>query len=71
MENNSRKGIFYGLVGVATLVVAIIGATYAYFSVTQTSEDYLYGKAATAGLNVNVDVAPLPSDELNVTIPVN
>ena len=54
MENNSRKGIFYGLVGVATLVVAIIGATYAYFSVTQTSEDYLYGKAATAGLNVNV-----------------
>ena len=54
MENNSRKGIFYGLVGVATLVVAIIGATYAYFSVTQTSDDYLYGKAATAGLNVNV-----------------
>jgi len=30
-ENNGR-GIFYGVIGVATLVVAIIGATFAYFS---------------------------------------
>ena len=34
MEENNRKGpgIFYAVVGVATLVVAIIGATFAYFS---------------------------------------
>lgn len=33
-EENNRKGpgIFYAVVGVATLVVAIIGATFAYFS---------------------------------------
>jgi len=33
-ENNNRKGpgVFYAVVGVATLVVAIIGATFAYFS---------------------------------------
>lgn len=54
MENNNGKGLFYGLVGVATLIVAIIGATYAYFSVTQQSSDLMYGQAATAGLNVNV-----------------
>lgn len=34
MDNNNGKGIFYGVIGVATLVVAIIGATFAYFSAT-------------------------------------
>lgn len=34
MENNNGKGIFYGVIGVATLVVAIIGATFAYFAST-------------------------------------
>lgn len=34
MEENNRKGpgVFYAVVGVATLVVAIIGATFAFFS---------------------------------------
>ena len=34
MEEENRKGpgVFYAVVGVATLVVAIIGATFAYFS---------------------------------------
>ena len=31
-NNNNGKGIFYGVIGVATLVVAIIGATFAYFA---------------------------------------
>ena len=36
MDENNRKGsgVFYAVVGVATLVVAIIGATFAYFSAT-------------------------------------
>lgn len=33
MENNG-KGLFYGVIGVATLVVAIIGATFAWFTAT-------------------------------------
>ena len=39
MEENNRKGpgIFYAVVGVATLVVAIIGATFAYFSASATN----------------------------------
>lgn len=37
MENNNGRGIFYGVIGVATLVVAIIGATFAYFSASITS----------------------------------
>lgn len=39
MEENNRKGpgIFYAVVGVATLVVAIIGATFAFFSAQATT----------------------------------
>lgn len=54
MENNNGKGIFYGVIGVATLIVAIIGATFAYFSATTISGQYVTGTAATAGLSVNV-----------------
>ena len=35
-ENRKGPGVFYAVIGVATLVVAIIGATFAYFSVTLT-----------------------------------
>lgn len=34
MESNNGKGLFYGVVGVATLIVAIIGATFAWFTAT-------------------------------------
>ena len=36
-ENRKGPGIFYAVVGVATLVVAIIGATFAFFSASDTS----------------------------------
>ena len=41
MEENNRKGpgIFYAVVGVATLVVAIIGATFAFFTAQATTEE--------------------------------
>lgn len=57
MEENNRKGpgIFYAVVGVATLVVAIIGATFAYFSATDTVDDVVTGEAATAGLTLAVE----------------
>ena len=38
MENKRGSGIFLGVVSVATLIVAIIGATFAFFS-TQTNSD--------------------------------
>lgn len=37
MENKNGRGIFLGVVSVATLVVAIIGATFAFFSASVTS----------------------------------
>ena len=48
-EENNRKGpgVFYAVVGVATLVVAIIGATFAFFSAQATAT----GEAITGGTN--------------------
>lgn len=39
MENKNGKGIFLGVVSVATLVVAIIGATFAFFSANAAGND--------------------------------
>ena len=40
MENERKgNGIFLGVVGVATLIVAIIGASFAYFSIQAGSEE--------------------------------
>jgi len=42
MENNRRgSGIFLGVIGVATLVVAIIGATFAYFSASAGGANFV------------------------------
>lgn len=52
MEENNRKGpgVFYAVVGVATLVVAIIGATFAFFSASNVdpNTDTVQGQTATA-----------------------
>ena len=53
MENNG-KGIFYGVIGVATLIVAIIGATFAFFTAANSDADTVTGTAASAGLDLTV-----------------
>ena len=50
MENNG-KGIFYGVIGVATLIVAIIGATFAFFSASATVEG---NNTLTGATNENI-----------------
>lgn len=54
MENNG-KGIFYGVIGVATLIVAIIGATFAFFSAQEENADTVRGTAASASLALTVE----------------
>ena len=46
MENKKGSGIFLGVVSVATLVVAIIGATFAYFSASVSSNEGAIGATA-------------------------
>ena len=50
MENNNGRGIFYGVMGVATLVVAIVGATFAYFAASTNGAN---GAAAANSANVS------------------
>lgn len=60
-ENRKGTGVFYAVVGVATLVVAIIGATFAYFSASATSEKEVTGTTAS-GANLSLVVTRV-SDE--------
>lgn len=48
MDKEDRRGIFFGVIGVLTLIVAIIGASLAYFSIgARSEEDALSVQAAT------------------------
>lgn len=61
MENNGR-GIFYGVIGVATLVVAIIGATFAYFSASAGTKVNVQTGGATVGLTWSEDNGKVLTD---------
>ena len=70
MENKKGSEIFLGVIGVATLIVAIIGATFAYFSANTGSEDEAIGATSTAvslsyedKLNTSLSTALIPSAE--------
>ena len=52
-QKNNGRGIFYGVIGVATLVVAIIGATFAYFTAT-AANNVMTGNMATVSLGLDV-----------------
>ena len=67
MENKNRSGIFLGVIGVATLIVAIIGATFAYFTaqagssadeVTAGSTKLALGYEDTSKTNLKANLIP-------------
>ena len=75
MEQNNGRGIFYGVIGVATLVVAIIGATFAYFSSqNNTADDAIQTGTATVAnytleadetVNTKTGLIPVKSSDAN------
>ena len=52
-QKNNGRGIFYGVIGVATLVVAIVGATFAYFTAT-AANNIITGNMAKVELKLAV-----------------
>ena len=53
-QRNNGRGIFYGVIGVATLVVAIIGATFAYFTASQDIQNAVTGNMATITFDLRI-----------------
>lgn len=54
MSDNKNRDIFYGVVAVATLIVALVGATLAYFSISvNSSEGAVNAQAATVSIEYN------------------
>jgi len=58
MENNG-KGIFYGVIGVATLIVAIIGATFAFFTAQGGNDASTVTGTTASGVSISLDVSPV------------
>lgn len=54
MENQRGQSIFLSVVGVATLLVAIVGATFAYFSITVQGNEQASSIAVTTKVVGNV-----------------
>ena len=56
LDRNERKGqgTFYIIIAMLTLIVAIVGATFAYFSLSATDPDTVQGNAAKVGLSMEV-----------------
>lgn len=54
MNDNKSRDIFYGVVAIATLIVAIVGATLAYFSIsTSSDEGAVSAKSKVVSINYN------------------
>lgn len=65
MENKNGRGIFLGVVSVATLIVAIIGATFAYFSASSgTTNDVINGATLDIGAgSLSISVTPVDFEQ--------
>lgn len=69
-DNNKGRGIFYGVIGVATLVVAIIGATFAYFTATASNNTTITGDTAKVELGLTVTKISTADEKKGGMIPL-
>lgn len=70
MENRKGNGIFLGVISVATLIVAMIGATFAYFSATTESAPNAIDLGAYE-FKLSLDVIPIYPEDASALIPLN
>ena len=70
MENKKGSGIFLGIVSVATLIVAIIGATFAYFSASTESNEGAIGLQAYE-YKLSLSISPVYPTGASSIIPLN
>ena len=54
-KNFNVNNVFYGVIGIATFMVAVMGATFAYFTATASNNNTIVGNMATVGIDVIVE----------------
>lgn len=67
-EKMKKRDVFYGVVAIATLIVAVIGATLAYFSITITSAEGAVS-ATAATINITYEDGEQVSMQADALIP--
>ena len=70
-QRNNGRGIFYGVIGVATLVVAIIGATFAYFTASQNIQNAVTGNMATITFDLSITKVTKADETYGGMIPMS
>lgn len=65
------NNVFYGVVGVATLMVAVMGATFAYFTATANNATTIKGNMATINFDVSVAKVTDADDQKGGLIPMS
>ena len=70
-QKHNGRGIFYGVIGVATLVVAIIGATFAYFTASQNIANAVTGNMATITFDLAIDKVTTADEAMGGMIPMS
>ncbi len=65
------SNVFYAVIGVATLMIAIIGATFAYYTATATNATTLKGNMATISFDLDVKKVTNKDDTKGGLIPMS
>ena len=75
MEQNNQKrnknNILYGIIGIATLMITTIGATFAYYTATATNNTTLKGNMATITFDLTVTQVTNADDSKGGMIPMS
>ena len=67
----NANNIFYGLIGIATLVVATIGATFAYYTATASNNNTIKGNMATIRFDLAVTKMTTVDEDKGGMIPMS
>lgn len=70
-KKGSINNVFYAVIGVATLMIAVIGATFAYYTATATNATALKGNMATISFDLDVKKVTNKDDTKGGLIPMS
>lgn len=70
-QSKDMSNIFYGVIGIATLMIAVIGATFAYYTATASDNNTIKGNMATINFDLAVTKVTDADDTKDGLIPMS